>query len=123
MNQPLLEFYFEFASPYAYFSSLRVEGLCARRGLELAWNPVMLGAIFKQTGAKPLLLDGMRGQYATMDIQRWARRNHIPLCIPAVFPTNSLKAARGVAPARHAGASALCARLLPCALGRRPGSI
>lgn len=34
MNKPPLDFYFEFASPYAYFASLRVEGLCARQGLK-----------------------------------------------------------------------------------------
>ena len=95
MSRPVLDFYFEFASPYAYFASLQVEGLCARRGLELTWNPVMLGAIFKHTGAKPLLTDGVRGEYATMDIQRWARRNEIPFKMPEVFPTNALKAARG----------------------------
>jgi 2-hydroxychromene-2-carboxylate isomerase len=90
-----LDFYFEFASPYAYFASLAVEGLCARHGLELRWKPVMLGAVLKHTGAKPLLTDGVRGEYATMDCLRWARRHGIPFRLPEAFPTNSLKAARG----------------------------
>lgn len=96
MNPTPLHFYFEFASPYAYFASLAVEDLCARHGLELVWKPVMLGAIFKHTGAKPLLLDGVRGQYAIMDIRRWAKRHDIPLALPTKTPTNSLKAARGL---------------------------
>ena len=91
-----LDFYFEFSSPYAYFASLEVEALCARHGLGLNWKPVMLGGIMKHTGAKPLLTDGMRGEYATMDCHRWARRHGIPFQVPQPFPVNSLKAARGV---------------------------
>ena len=91
-----LEFYFEFSSPYAYFASLEVEALAGRNGLELVWRPIMLGGILKHTGQKPLLLDGIRGEYATMDCRRWARRRGIPFRIPHPFPVNSLKAARGV---------------------------
>ena len=95
MNPTALEFYFEFASPYAYFASLAVEELCERHDLELVWRPVMLGAVLKHTGAKPLLTDGVRGEYATMDCLRWAKRHGIPFRLPEAFPTNSLKAARG----------------------------
>jgi 2-hydroxychromene-2-carboxylate isomerase len=91
----MLEFYFEFSSPYAYFASLSVEALCERHGLGLVWRPIMLGAIIRHTGAKPLLTDGIRGEYATMDCHRWARRNGIPFQVPEPFPVNSLKAARG----------------------------
>ncbi len=95
-KQEELEFYFEFSSPYAYFASLEVEALCRRNGLRLMWRPVMLGGILKQTGQKPLLTDGVRGEYSTMDCLRWARRAAIPFRIPEPFPVNSLKAARGV---------------------------
>ncbi|MCH7477793.1 MAG: 2-hydroxychromene-2-carboxylate isomerase [SAR324 cluster bacterium] len=94
-QKPALDFYFEFASPYAYFASLAVEELCGRYGLALAWRPLMLGAVFKRTGAKPLLTDGVRGEYATMDCLRWAKRRNIPFRLPELFPLNSLKAARG----------------------------
>ena len=94
-NHGELDFYFEFASPYAYFASLAVEDLCARHGLELVWKPVMLGAILKTTGERPLLSDGIRGDYARMDCLRWAARHGLPFRLPPVFPTNSLKAARG----------------------------
>jgi len=95
-TEGMLEFFFEFSSPYAYFASLNVEALCARRGLRLVWKPIMLGGILKHTGAKPLLTDGIRGEYATMDCHRWARRHGIPFQVPEPFPVNSLKAARGV---------------------------
>lgn len=94
-DAPTLEFYFEFASPYAYLSSERVEALCARLGLALAWKPFMLGPILARTGARPLFVDSVRGAYARHDCLRWARLHGIPLRHWADAPTNALKAARG----------------------------
>ncbi|HEX7928634.1 MAG TPA: DsbA family protein, partial [bacterium] len=96
MSRPLpVEMFFDFASPYAYFASERIEELCARAGAQVQWRPIMLGAIFPRTGAKPLLSDGVRGEYARMDCARWARLHGIPYREPVNFPVNSLKAARG----------------------------
>lgn len=90
-----VDFYFEFSSPYAYFASERIEAECARLGVGLRWRPIVLGPLFKRTGARPLLTDGVRGEYARMDCRRWARLHGVPYREPAHFPTNSLKAARG----------------------------
>ena len=90
-----VEFYFEFSSPYAYFASERIEALCARRGLPLVWRPILLGAILKHTGQRPLFTDGVRGAYAVQDCLRWARLNGIPFSVPTPHPVNSLQAARG----------------------------
>jgi len=90
-----VEMYFDFSSPYAYFASERIEGLCGRLGVGLRWRPILLGPIFKRTGAKPLLNDGVRGAYARMDCARWARLHDLPYREPESFPVNSLKAARG----------------------------
>jgi 2-hydroxychromene-2-carboxylate isomerase len=90
-----VEFFFDFASPYAYFASERIEPLCERLGVRLRWRPIMLGPIFQRTGARPLLTDGVRGEYARMDCRRWARLHGVPYREPAAFPVNSLRAARG----------------------------
>jgi 2-hydroxychromene-2-carboxylate isomerase len=90
-----VEFFFDFASPYAYFASERIEPLCERLGVTLRWRPIVLGPIFKRTGVRPLLNDGVRGEYARMDCRRWARLHGVPYREPADLPTNSLKAARG----------------------------
>lgn len=90
-----VEFYFEFASPYAYLSSEVIESLCRRRGVGLVWKPFMLGPIIRRTGTKPLFMDGLRGAYAKMDCERWAMRAGILFRHWATEPVNSLKAARG----------------------------
>ena len=89
-----VEFYFEFASPYAYLSSEAIEGLCQSVGVELVWKPIMLGPILRRTGARPLYLDGIRGEYAQMDCERLAGRAGIPFRHWPPEPVNSLKAAR-----------------------------
>lgn len=90
-----VDFYFEFASPYAYFSSRQLPALCDRIGIRVDWKPILLGPIFRRTGARPLLTDGRRGEYAKRDCRRWALMHGIPYREPDRFPLYSLPAARG----------------------------
>ena len=72
MNVPL-DFYFEFASPYGYLASTQIEALAARHGRTVAWHPIMLGAAFKATGARPLMQTPLKGPYLLHDVPRFAR--------------------------------------------------
>src|SRR5437870_4137246 len=47
-----IEFWFDFASGYAYFAALEIEALAERHGRTVAWRPFALGAAFKVTGAQ-----------------------------------------------------------------------
>ena len=48
-----LDFYFEFASPYGYLASLRIDAIAAAYDREVTWRPIMLGAALKLTGGGP----------------------------------------------------------------------
>ncbi len=48
-----IDFYFEFASPYGYLASLRIDAIAAAHGREVTWRPIMLGAALKLTGSQP----------------------------------------------------------------------
>jgi 2-hydroxychromene-2-carboxylate isomerase len=95
MTEPPVEFYFEFASPYAFLASETIEALCARLGVPLVWRPFMLGPILKRTGARPLFGTDPRSAYTRTDCFRWARLHGIPLRHWGEAPVNSLQAARG----------------------------
>lgn len=89
-----IEFYFDFASPYGYFGSLRIDAVAARHGREVIWRPFMLGAAFKETGMKPLLEQPLRGAYARRDWDRTARRLGVPFQLPEGFPMAALAPSR-----------------------------
>ena len=93
MAEPI-EFYFEFASPYGYLASTQIDEIGARHGREVAWHPIMLGAAFKETGARPLTETPLKGPYLLHDVPRFARLLGVPLTLPPVMPMNSLAASR-----------------------------
>ena len=41
-----IEFWFDFASGYAYFAALEIEAITERHGRTVAWRPFTLGAAF-----------------------------------------------------------------------------
>jgi 2-hydroxychromene-2-carboxylate isomerase len=55
---------------------------------------MLLGAIFKQTGAVPLTQVPLKGDYAKRDFARSARLHGIPFRMPSVFPISTQAPAR-----------------------------
>lgn len=90
-----IEFFCEFASPYGYLAATRIDALAARHGRALAFRPVLLGPIFRRTGAIPLVEMPIKGDYVARDVARAARAIGEPLGWPAGQPTTGLYAARG----------------------------
>ena len=78
-----IDFYFEFASPYGYLASTQIDAIGARHGREVAWHPIMLGAAFKETGAKPLTQTPLKGPYLLHDVPRFARLLGVPFTATA----------------------------------------
>jgi 2-hydroxychromene-2-carboxylate isomerase len=90
-----IDFYFDFSSPYGYLASERIEALAARHGRSVNFRPVLLGVIFKQTGAMPLTQIPLKGDYSRRDMERSAKFHGIPdFRMPSKFPIPSQAAAR-----------------------------
>ncbi len=89
-----LDFYFEFASPYGYIASLRIDAIAAAHEREVTWRPIMLGAAMKLTGGGPNAQLPLKGPYLLHDAPRFARLLDVPLKLPPVMPCNSLAASR-----------------------------
>ena len=89
-----LEFYFDFSSPYGYLAAERVDELAAKYGRKVKWRPVLLGVIFKATGAAPLTSVPFKGEYSKLDFVRSARFMGIPYNPPSRFPLPTQVAAR-----------------------------
>jgi 2-hydroxychromene-2-carboxylate isomerase len=93
MPEPI-DFYFEFASPYGYFASLRIDAIAANYDREVRWLPIMLGVALKATGGMPLTRTPVKSDYFERDVPRFARLLDIPFKTPPVMPMNSLAASR-----------------------------
>jgi 2-hydroxychromene-2-carboxylate isomerase len=90
-----IEFYFDFSSPYGYFASEKIESISARFNRDVIWRPVLLGVIFKTSGAQPLVGSApLRGGYFLRDFARSATLMQIPYRQPDNFPVPTQHAAR-----------------------------
>lgn len=91
-----IDFYFDFSSPYGYFAATRIDELAARYGRTVQWHPMLLGVVFKTTGAQPLPLVPIKGAYSLRDIERTARLHGIAYQRPEKFPIPTQLPARAV---------------------------
>ncbi|MEC9078659.1 MAG: DsbA family protein, partial [Pseudomonadota bacterium] len=66
MTAPV-EFFFDFASPYGYLASERIEGIASRHGRSVLWRPFLVGAAMKVSERKPLVSIPLIGDYAVHD--------------------------------------------------------
>jgi 2-hydroxychromene-2-carboxylate isomerase len=91
-----VHFWFEFASTYSYLTASRIEKIGVAAGVEVVWEPFLLGPIFKNQGWRdsPFNLYPQKGRYMWRDMQRLCGGYGLPFNKPANFPANSLLATR-----------------------------
>ena len=94
MSDAPIEFWFDFASGYAYFAALEIDALAARHGRTVRWRPFTLGAAFKITGGQGLSRTPLKRDYARRDWQRLARLKGVPFNLPENHPRTGLPAIR-----------------------------
>jgi 2-hydroxychromene-2-carboxylate isomerase len=91
-----LDFWFEFASTYSYPAAMRIAEAAAAQGVSVRWRPFLLGPIFKAQGwnNSPFNLYPAKGRYMWRDLERVCADLRLPFARPAVFPQNTILAAR-----------------------------
>ncbi|HUH92656.1 MAG TPA: 2-hydroxychromene-2-carboxylate isomerase [Casimicrobiaceae bacterium] len=94
MSAPI-DFYFDFSSPYGFLGSEKIEALAGRHGRTVDWHPILLGVVFRQTGAMPLTEVPLKGAYSRRDFARSAKFHGVEgLRMPSRFPIPTQAAAR-----------------------------
>lgn len=96
MTKPTMDFWYEFASPYACLTALRIEDLAEAAGVEVVWHPFLLGAIYKmmELPAPPMQLCPQKEAYMWLDAKRQARLYGFSFKAPSQFPRVAVLAAR-----------------------------
>jgi 2-hydroxychromene-2-carboxylate isomerase len=72
---PVIEFYFDFLSPYTYLASQSLPGIAKAHGAEIRYRPFNLVDLMPMVGNRPTTLEcEAKGAYAMTDLMRWATR-------------------------------------------------
>ncbi len=90
----LIDFYFDFTSPYGYLMSEKIDALAARFGHQVRWHPILLGLVFKTTGSQAPVNVPLKGPYTLRDFARSARFLGVPYRHPSRFPVPTQAASR-----------------------------
>jgi 2-hydroxychromene-2-carboxylate isomerase len=94
MKKPIL-FYFDFASPYAYFALDGIERLAESHGRTVEWRPILVWALLKAHGIAPPLEVPVKRAYFEADMKRSAAFHGISdYRHPGRLPVSSHRAAR-----------------------------
>ena len=91
---PPIDFYFDFASPYGYFMSEKINALAAGYGRSVTWRPILLFAALRALGLPPPFEHPVKLAYITADFARSARFLGMDYSLPRAFPALTQHAAR-----------------------------
>lgn len=114
MKAPI-RFYFDFASPYAYFALRPLEMLAEKYDRDIEYRPILLWAVLKAHGIAPPLDSAVKRAYFVADMLRSAAFHGVPYKHPAKLPMSSHLAARlyyALVDRRPEGAPMLTRRIL-----------
>lgn len=90
----VIEFYYDFGSPYSYLAHKRLQQLKSEYDAIVEYKPVLLGGIFKAVDNRPPISVLPKGSYMLTDLQRYATRYRVPFRMNPFFPINSVKLMR-----------------------------
>ncbi|MGO4393497.1 2-hydroxychromene-2-carboxylate isomerase [Variovorax sp. M-6] len=93
-EQAPIDFWFDFASPYGYLMSEKIDALAERHGRRVRWRPVLLFAVLRALDLPAPMAHEAKRAYMWHDFERSARFLGVPLRLPAGFPTIAPHAAR-----------------------------
>ncbi len=111
-----IRFYFDFASPYAYFAAQQIDGIGQEFGREVEWRPILMWAVLKAHGIAAPMDAPVKRAYMLNDMERSAAFFGMPYRKPVKLPLSSHLAGRLFYAIREqdpAKALALARRLLP----------
>ncbi|SMH51873.1 2-hydroxychromene-2-carboxylate isomerase [Mesorhizobium australicum] len=111
-----IRFYFDFASPYAYFAARQVDEIGAEFGRAVEWRPILMWAVLKAHGIAAPMDVPVKRAYMLNDMERSAAFFGMPYRRPVKLPLSSHLAGRLFYAVREQDpdkASALARRLLP----------
>lgn len=108
-----LEFYYDYVSVYSYLANHVVSGMT---DVEVAYRPMLLGAVMESTGNRPPAFVEAKGRHLRKDVYRWAKHYEVPFKFNSIFPLKTIGALRlAIVAQRHDAFERLHPRLFEAA--------
>ena len=88
-----LRLHHDFSSPFSYLGAAQIEAVAAARGVDVAWRPILLGAMFRDIGTPDVPLFEMseaKRRWVYADLERQAAAASVPFRFPTHFPIRSV---------------------------------
>lgn len=99
----VVEFYFDYGSPYSYLAYGRLPELLRRTGARAEYRPMLLGGVFQATGNNSPALIRAKWGHSERDLQRFAAKYGVAYRRNPYFIVNTLKLMRGAVVAAEEG--------------------
>ena len=99
----IVEFYFDYGSPFSYVAHRRLPELLRRSGGEARYRIMLLGGVFQATGNASPAANPLKWPNSERDLARYVAKYQVPFQRNPHFPVNTLKAMRGAIVAEEAG--------------------
>lgn len=92
----IVELYYDFSSPNAYFAALMLPAIAERTSATIEYRPFFLGGLFKllDVSQTPGMTSPEKSAASLLDLQRWSQKHRIPFRFPSRFPMNTLLSLR-----------------------------
>ncbi|MGH7003303.1 MAG: DsbA family protein, partial [Alphaproteobacteria bacterium] len=98
-----VEFYFDYGSPASHIAFFELRRIARDAGAEIAWRPILLGAVFKAIGSHSPVEVAPKGKWMMWDLANHAKRNGVPFEHNPFFVINTLPLMRGALVAERRG--------------------
>jgi len=99
----VVEFYFDYGSPYSYIAHTRLREVLRRTGGKAEYRIMLLGGVFQLTGNASPANNPLKWPNSQRDLERYVKKYRVPFQRNPHFPVNTLKAMRGAIVAEAAG--------------------
>jgi 2-hydroxychromene-2-carboxylate isomerase len=99
----VLEFFFDYGSPYSYIANAVLPQLARRHGAQIVYRPMLLGGVFKATGNQSPIYEPVASKraYGMLTLRRSAALHGVAFEHNPHFPINTLELMRAAVAAQH----------------------
>jgi len=95
MNSPTIDFYWDLGSTNTYFAVKLLPPIAERYGASIEWHPFNLGYVFRSNDYELMKEPRDKLNNRLVDLNRWAKKYHLPFKRPTQFPIKTARALRG----------------------------